>query len=158
MKFVFFIQDLWPQMTSCDLATTFFENRRQELKTTHLYSFSKDCQNNSKKFTFTTTGLEIRTLWGRHADAVSKESPLKTANLNLNKDFRNVKKRHFDIQFITFHRSPKFDLFGNLWPRVTFYDLKTPFISNLTSRASFWYTIYPLLMKFEFWPEMTPNL
>ena len=82
-------------MTSCDLATTFFENRRQE--------------------------------------------------------------RHFDIQFIIFHRSPKFDLFGYLWPQVTFYDLETPFISNLTSRASFWYTIYPLLMRFEFWPEMTPK-
>ena len=73
--------------------------------------------------------------------------------------FKNRRQeRHFDTQFIIFHRSPKFDLFGNLWPQVTFHDLETPFISNLTSRASFWYTIYPLLIRFEFWPEMTSNL
>ena len=38
-----------------------------------------------------------------------------------------------------------------LWPRDAFFD-------DLTSRESFWYTIYPLSMKFEIWPWMTPNL
>ena len=53
--------------------------------------------------------------------------------------------------------------FRNLWPLMTFVDLVTPFFEKLTSRASFWYTFYPLLMKFEFDPKfseicnLTPN-
>ena len=37
----------------------------------------------------------------------------------------------------------------DFWPQVTFYDLVIPFIRKLTS---FWYTIYPLLIRFEIWP------
>ena len=48
--------------------------------------------------------------------------------------------------------------FRNFSPRVTFVDLVTPFFEKLRSRASFWYMIYPLLMTFEIWPKMTPNL
>ena len=55
-------------------------------------------------------------------------------------------ERHFDKQFIIFHQSPKFDLFENFWLQLTFYDLGTLFIRTLTSRASFLYTIYPLLI------------
>ena len=46
----------------------------------------------------------------------------------------------------------KFDLFRDFWHQVTFYDLVTPFISKLNSRASLWYTIYPLSITFEVWP------
>ena len=42
--------------------------------------------------------------------------------------------------------------FRNFWPPLTFVHLVTRFFEKLTSRASFWYTIYPLLMKFEIWP------
>ena len=46
----------------------------------------------------------------------------------------------------------KFELFRDFWPQVTFYDLVTPFISKLNSRASLWYTIYPLSITFEVSP------
>ena len=42
--------------------------------------------------------------------------------------------------------------FGDFWPRVTFYDLETPFIRKVTSRASVWYIIYNIKSEFKIWP------
>ena len=62
-----------------------------------------------------------------------------------------LQERQFDIYFMIFYQSSKFDLFWGFltlsdlfWPWVTFVDLLTRFLEKLTSRASFWYTIYPL--------------
>ena len=62
-------------------------------------------------------------------------------NLNLSRDLWP--------QFIIFHQSLKFDLFWDFWSRVTFYNLETPFIGQLTSRASFCYTIHPRVNNFK---------
>ena len=59
---------------------------------------------------------------------------------------------HFEVQFVYFQSSSKFDLFWDFWPFMTFNDLETNFFENLTSRASFWGIIWLFSCKFEIWP------
>ena len=42
--------------------------------------------------------------------------------------------------------------FCDFWPLMTFIDLETNFLGNLTPRASFWGIICIFSIKFEIWP------
>ena len=64
----------------------------------------------------------------------------------------DVKSIILTLNLPTYNKFWNLTYFRNFWPGVTFVDLVTLFFEKLTSRASFWYTIYPLAMTFEIWP------
>ena len=166
-----FFRDLWPKMTSDDLTFTL---RKQTSRPTfwyiiyHLLTKSEICLFSE----FLTSG---DLLWPRqtfHQKAEVKSViiiyHLPTFNDFLNLTyFRNLTSGDLcwprdpffwkaDVKSViliytlsTFDDFWNMTFFPNFWPRVTFVDLLTPFFEKLTSKPSFWYTIYPPSMTFE---------
>ena len=124
--------NFWARMTSGDLATPFFEKLKSRASFWYtLYPLSMTFEI-WPIFRIFDLGWPLVTSWPPFFKSLRQEG-------------------QFDIYFMIFYQSSKFDLFWGFltlsdlfWPWVTFVDLVTLFFEKLTSRASFWYTIYPL--------------
>ena len=131
--YMIYFRDFWPLVTSIDLETNFLKRFAQEL---HFWV----------QFVYYLKRLKFD-LYSEFVTSNDLCRPLDYFYWKI-----DVKGVILIYNLPYFMKVKNLTYFSDFWPRVTSSDLAKSFFEILTSRASFWYTIYPLSTYFEIWP------